>query len=415
MKAYTVPAAAILLLAACASSTASNTTASQPSSARAADTRLADPETPAGNPANYIGDARLYQILARTPLDSSALAALSEYEYQVGTIFMDRVGEVAEDSNASVAARVNALKLIGERMPARQYVAVKAALGARDPRVRASALAAANRMHTAGVKDAAILIRSALYDAAPEIQVKALQFVGVDDIDLLRRVAAVKSTSPEVAGVIREMIQVAEERGSPVQPVDTAKGLIERVSASGNSLRFVPTTQWKQWQAAVGRVTIRTAEGRRVELPGDIEMVRNVVPVFFSADGRYVVYETGRTIRVRDLVTDADRLIGEGVAPRVLPVTGEFIFVREDLKGRAVQRDRTRVRYNVYAMAFNAPADATPKMLGSANGFIQQGIHGNYSPVRWMRIEDRNGLFYLTGDTIEMFALPDAFTSGAGS
>jgi hypothetical protein len=36
-------------------------------------------------------------------------------------------------------------------------------------------------------------------------------------------------------------------------------------------------------------------------------------------------------------------------------------------------------------------------------------VHGAYSTVRWSRAEDRDGLFYLYGENVETFALPDPF------
>jgi hypothetical protein len=42
---------------------------------------------------------------------------------------------------------------------------------------------------------------------------------------------------------------------------------------------------------------------------------------------------------------------------------------------------------------------------------IKQTIHGNYSPARWMRVREIEGVFVLAGDGMEQFTLPDPFTA----
>jgi hypothetical protein len=374
---------------------------------------LPDPEKPAGNPANYVGDPSLYQLLARTPLDAASTAALAEYEFVVGGVYADRLGEVAEDSSASVAARVNALTLIGQLASRRQFEPVRIALHAKDPRVRASALNAAEQMRRGSVTDAMVLIREALDDPAPEIQTKALQFIGDSDIGLLRDIVKSPTRSPVVRSVIKGLIEVAEDRGAPLVPVDSATGVLERTTAAGYIVHYTPSSRWDVWSASAGRVTLRTPQGRTIELPGTLEVVGNVIPLFFSADGKHIVYESDRHIHVRELATGTDRDVGPGIAPRLRPVTDQFIYVVEDTTGRAPMRDRTKVKYQIYSAPFTG--DAPPAVIGAAGGFLEQAKHGNYSPVRWMRVEETDGTFFLVAESLEMFALPSPFTGGSGS
>lgn len=408
----------VMLAAACASnpspSTGPSSSAAVAPAAVPPPRPLPNPETPAGNPANYIGDPELYTLLAHTPLDIAARAALGEYRYKMGGTFADRLGEVAEDSSASVSARVNALALIGELDSKRQFEPIRTALHAKDPRVRASALNAAEQLRRSNATDALVLIREALNDSAPEIQTKALQFLGDTDISLLRDIVKSPSRSPVVVEVVRNLIEVAEDRGAPLVAADTTTGVLERRTAAGYTVRFTPTSRWTMWSASAGRVTLRTPQGKTAEIPGTFEVVGNVVPLFFSADGKYIVYESDRHVHVRDLASGIDRDLGPGVAPRLRPVTDQFIYVVEDTTARAPMRDRTKVKYQIYSAPF-ALTGAAPVLLGAAGGFLEQAKYGNYSPVRWMRVEETDGTFFLVADSLEMFALPSPFTGGSGS
>jgi hypothetical protein len=407
MKLHLLGILSIALTTACASHHPTATTPAR---------SLGDPTLPAGDPAAYFTDPRLYELLAHTPLDSAALSQLNGYEFEVGSVFIDRIGEVAEDSSASVAARVNALGIIAQRRAIRQLVPVAVALHARDPRVRAAALGTADALRNSGFGDATALIRIALNDSAPEIQLKALQFIGDDDVELLRRMTATPGRSPVVVDVVRNLIRVAEERGAPLEDPDS-NGILERTSTTGHSLRFVPTTRWPQWDAAAGHVTVHTAKGVTVEVPGLIEVVQNVVPVFFSMDGRYMVYEADRHIHVHDFLTGTQHDIGAGIAPRVRPITDEFVFLREDTTGRNVVRNRTSVRYDVFTQSFAAAAGEDPPepaKLGVMDARLRFDLHGMYSPVRWMRVHEYGGQFTLAaGDALDSFRLPDPFSSGS--
>ena len=368
-------------------------------------------EAPAGNPANYFADPQLYQILGKATMDAAAKAALATYEDRKGGAFLDLISEVAEDSSASVAARANALNIIAERNAMQYLSVIRTALRASDPRVRAVALNAAVTFH--GKSPAATrVVAMALDDAAPEIQGKALQVLGSSDLELLRRFAARPNLAVSVKSVVTGMIQAAEESGAALVPVDSVSGVLERVSATGNSVRYTPTTKWSEWEASVGAVEIRNADGRLFPVRGTIEVVRNVVPVFFSSDGRYAVYEADRHIHVMDMASGAVRDIGPGIAPRVRPITEEFVYVVEDATARADLRDRMKARYEVRSVPF---AGTGSKPLGGLGAFLVQGTNGNYSPVRWMRVEEKELVYYLRGAGIETFTLPNPFPGGSGS
>ena len=355
------------------------------------------------DPSRYSGDPALYELLGRTPRDSAGLDA---YEINAGSIFMDRVGEVAEDSLAPLASRVEALNLIGARKGFMQLPSVRIALHARDPRVRATALNTADALRNAGATGAPALLREALDDPTVEIQVKALQFVGDGDISLLREFVRGPHSQAAI-NAATDMLRAAEERGAPLV-ADSAGGL-GRMNHTGHSVRFTPTTAWPAWNAAAGRATIRTRDGKTIEL-SDIEAVNGVVPIFFSPDGMHMVYESARTIHVRTLATGVDRVVGPGIAPRLRPFSAEFVYMLEDTAGRASLRERMKLRYEVVLAPFVAGASETGA-IGALGAFAQQDKFGNYAPVRWMRVEERKGLFFLAADGMEAFQLPSPFVN----
>jgi hypothetical protein len=394
-------AAAPLLLSACAG---------RPSSAVKT---LPSAEAPAGDPAAYFGDPELYRLLGHVTMDSAANAALAAYEYRVGTTFLDRVGTVAEDSSASVAARSNALQLLANRVALRQFATVRAALHAKDPRVRAVALNTAYALRGERASAPRLWLQDALNDPVPEIQAKALQLLGYSDVDLLRKVVASPDHSQAVRDIALGLIRTAEERGYPLLPADS-NGVLQRTSASGHTVRFEPSESWPEWGAAVGRVLLVAPDGGTTEVAPAVEVVANVIPLFFSPDGRFAVYEAGRHIRVRDLQTGAERDVGPGIAPRVRPITADFLFVREDTAARVVARDTIKATYAVMTAPFDAVAGspaAQAKSLGQVGAFLSHSLHGNYSPARWMRVEESGGAFFLTGEGMELFPLPDPFAA----
>ncbi|HEX6694211.1 MAG TPA: HEAT repeat domain-containing protein [Longimicrobiales bacterium] len=345
--------------------------------------------------------AELQKLLAE---ETVADGNINAYEFKVGSRFVDQVGEVVEDREAPFAARVHALELIAVREMARLYGPVRSALHDTDPRIRATALATAHTLREAGYRSYTALMREALDDAAPEIQAKALQFVGDEDLAALRRIAA-SDRPATVLSVANGILRALEERGAPLAP--DAAGILARTTETGHTLRFVPTHSWEQWGAAVGRVTVRTADNRTIEIPSDIEVVANVVPVFFSADGSHMVYEAGRHIHVMNLATGATRDAGAGIAPRIRPFADGFLFLRADPTGAVSDRGTSRLSYNVLSAPFTGGAAA--ETIGSVAVTMKQSERGNYSPARWMAVTETDGTFFLSVDDAVLMRLASPF------
>ncbi|CAN5807467.1 hypothetical protein BH23GEM9_BH23GEM9_25240 [soil metagenome] len=362
-------------------------------------------QQPGSDRSQWYGDPRLYEMLNAYPIEQSQRDSVAEYATEHLGQTDERLAEAAEDLHAPVPVRLNALLLLSERGTATQLPVFRAALDADDPRIRAMAASSMRRFMDSHPHDAEQLARMALEDAAPEVQAQALHVLGDRDAALLRAYLP-RAADPELRTIATDLVQVAESRGVALTG-DEATGMLRRETPHGFTVAFNPRQHWPQWDAAVGDVVISRGTATAATLT-DIEAVAGVVPVFFSPEGTYMVYERARTIVVRSLNDGTERVIGPGIAPRVLPFTDDFVFAREEEDGRTEARHQTNIRYEVMRASFGGTA--APHGIGEMSVVTTFDRHGNYSPLRWMRVEDRSGNFYLTAaGTSAIFSLPDPF------
>ena len=364
---------------------------------------------PASDPATWSGDARLYQILLPYPMTDVQRDSLRAYIAEHPISATELIAEAALDTAAPSSVRVNALFLLAERRADTHMHVFRAALDAEDVRVRASAVAAMRELVETHPREAHRIARAALSDSATEVQAQALQVLGDTDIDLLREYVE-RATHPELRLVAEGLVQLAEQRGAPLR-TDTTTGRLWRVTPSGWRIEFIPDRSWPEWNAAVGMVELSRPDAES-HLLHSVEAVAGVVPVFLSPDGRQAVYERNRLIVVRSLEDGAERIVGRGIAPRVRPFTTSFVYLRE-IPGSAVEeREKTKLSYEVYTMPFDAPARVRPTVIDTVTATVSFGVNGSYSPVRWMKVEERGGTFYLTAPGMDIVTLPDPFDQG---
>ncbi|HLU25480.1 MAG TPA: hypothetical protein VKZ58_07215 [Longimicrobiales bacterium] len=328
------------------------------------------------------------------------------------------LGYVVRDTTVPPIARANALLFLGERRAVDQISAFWFGLSAEEPMVRASAAVGLDGVLDAAERTAIGFLQLALEDPDRDVQARALETLADADVGLLRQYLA-RRPPADLEAIARNLVMVAEERGAPLEPVGdgsngTAEPTLARQSAHGPRLEFRPTRAWPQWEAAVGELLVTPPGGAPVLLARDVEVVRRVVPAFFSPDGRYVVYEVGREIRVRDLATGADRLVDSGIAPRVLPFTMDFVFLRKvrEVQGEGGKVDEgppTTIQYDVVRGSFEGDR---LEVLGGLLAEVRTSVAGSYSPVRWMRVRERRDAFYLEGPGVTAFMLPDPFGRG---
>jgi hypothetical protein len=277
------------------------------------------------------------------------------------------------------------------------------ALRASDERVRIAAVGGMREFMTVRPDPAIEVLAIALKDPSTRVQTTALQILGDRDVELLREFYA-RSQNKEMRTITLDLIRVAEERGAPLVP--GANGVLERATTAGAKLSFKPTTRWPEWDAAVGELTVTPAGGKPMLVASGVEVVGNVVPAFFTNEGKTLVYEKNRAIYARDLAGGEERKLADGIAPRVLPFTADVLYFSEVRNRRSETPNSFGLKYDVMRIP---AAGGTAVSVGQVGANALNALKGNYSTVRWSRIEEQEGTFFLVGEMIDSFKLPSPF------
>jgi hypothetical protein len=154
---------------------------------------------------------------------------------------------------------------------------------------------------------------------------------------------------------------------------------------------------------AVGDLRVELPNAPDVPLAASAEVVGGVVPAFFSADRSHVVFEVDREIRVIDLGSRQVRSMGPGIAPRVVPFSQQFVFLREIPEARRESDQGTEIEYEVFRATFT---NGQPEMIGTTAALARMQVYSNYSAVRWMVVGETRDGFALRGYGMADFALP---------
>jgi hypothetical protein len=357
---------------------------------------------PGQDPAlTWNGDSVVAPLL-RVPVLGRAQMTAADSIASVHRDFDARLAAVAADTTAPPLIRANAILLYSDRgLPTIEvYLDV---LDAGDDRVRAAGLVALKpflKRWSSGIG----LVRKALHDSSSLVQARALEILGDGYVDDLRAYVT-RTRDGALRTVALDLIGTAEERGAPLVPDST--GALQRTAPAGPRLIYKPRQRWDDsWGVALGKLQVAVPGKPLQTISDSVEVVRNVVPAFFSADGRYLVYEANRLVRVRDLATGADRIVDRGSAPRLVPFSSTFIYVKQ-VRARADQpQPANTLRYDV----MQAPlSEGSGKAIGQLHARARHEVNGYASAVRWMRVREADGKFQLTGDLQEPFALPDPF------
>ena len=129
----------------------------------------------------------------------------------------------------------------------------------------------------------------------------------------------------------------------------------------------------------------------------------NVVPAFFSPDRSAVVAEAEGEIRVYQIADRSIRAVAEGMAPRLVPFSDQFVFVRERSTIHDPLTSVRRILYDVYRSSFEDPE---VEWIGDLRAVSQDDINDGVSPVRWMVVTEAGEGFVLRGENVETFPLP---------
>jgi hypothetical protein len=118
------------------------------------------------------------------------------------------------------------------------------------------------------------------------------------------------------------------------------------------------------------------------------------------------VYEVKREIHARDLITGADRKLADGIAPRMLPFSNDVIYFTEVRAKRSETANSFGLKYDVMRLPITG---GTATTVGQLNARALNDMKGNYSNLRWSRVQEQEGSFVLIGEMLDPFTLPSPF------
>jgi hypothetical protein len=364
------------------------------------------PPEPLPDSVVWNGDPEIAPLLRRSAFGQREREAAERVSVFLGPeTFDNRLAAIVEDTSAPPVVRINAIGLLAHRTAVNELWALNAAQQSPHERVRMAVVTAMRDFLPAAPTSAIMILDRALRDPNPRVQAHALEVLSDRDVDVLRAYHQ-RARNAELRGVALDLIRLGEQRGEPLVPKDTL-GTLERTNAEGVTITFRPTIRWRHWDAALGDLYVRQANVRQPTLVArGVEVVNNVIPAFVAPDSAVLVYEVNREIHVRSLRDGTDRKLDDGIAPRMLPFSNDVIYLKPLRDAGLSTPTDQPFRYQVVrsSLAGNQPA-----VVGEIRATARNAVAGNYSPVRWMRVREINGKFYLTGDDIREFELPSPF------
>jgi hypothetical protein len=353
---------------------------------------------PPSEPGQFSNEVRrLLQADRPTREYYEALARLEAMGPEVDAVLVT----LARDARARPVARANALILLAERgSPAALEVLAQALLSEEVEMLRSAAVLGLQRLAPAS-DTAASLIRSAVADPARNVRLNALQALDIREVETIR---ALLETEPdrEVRTVAVQLVSLAENRGARLAP-DRRGALRTAGMEDDPAIVFRATRVDEAGDVAVGDLRVEVPDGPDILLGPAVEVVAGVVPAFFSPDRSQVVYEVDRAVRIVDLASRQSRVVGAGIAPRVVPFSRQFVFLRERPELRGEAGDGTRLLYEVLRAEFGG---GEPVVIGTTEAIASMERHLNYSPARWMVVAETREGFALRAAGMPDFLLP---------
>lgn len=368
--------------------------------------QAAPPPPPLPDSVVWNDDVELAPLLRRSNFGQRELEASERVELFVGPLtFLDRLAAVVDDTTAPNVVRINAMKLLTQRSAVNQLIVFNAALDASDERIRMEAVSSMDEFLGSAPKTATSILAKALRDPNPRIQARALELLSDRDEKVLREYLGYTRNN-ELRGVANDLLATAQSRGAPLVPADTL-GTLVRTAEHGAVITFRPTRRWPHWDASAGDLFVRMPnEKQATRVASNVEVVGNVIPAFIAHDSLTMVYESNREIRAHSLRDHGDRKLANGIAPRFLPFTSDVIFLREMPRQGLATPQETPHTYQVIRIPITGGAET---VLAELKANSRNDVKGNYSPVRWMRVREQEGRFFLAGEHIADFPLPSPF------
>lgn len=353
-------------------------------------------------PARFSMEVR--QILNHRESSPDFYRARSRLE-QMGPEVDGVLVELVRDPQARTLARGNALLLLADRnSPAAIPVLRRVLLSEPDEDLRATGILALQRLARQS-DEAQNLMRAAVSDPSRAVRLNALQGLDVRDMSTLRALVATEPDA-EVRHVAVQLISIFESRGAPLAP-DRRGALRTAGDGMDPQIVFRPVRADSVSDLAVGDLRIELPNAQDIPLAPLAEVVGGVVPAFFASDRSRAVYEVDREIRTIDLANRSVVSFGAGIAPRVIPFSKDFIFLRPIADAGKELSEGTELRYSVYRAGFE---DTQAVLIGELTATARPDRHANYSPARWMAVGESPTGFVLRGDGITTFPLTPPIT-----
>ncbi len=330
----------------------------------------------------------------------------SAAEYRRARVELEEMGPeidtvlvaLAYDPTARAVVRANALMLLADR---RSHAALSTLrwtlLTSREEIMRAAAVMGLHRL-APDSPEADNAVRGALSDPSRLVRLNALQGMDVQDATMIRELVR-RERDPQVHFVARQLLALFEARGAPL--ANDPGGLYRTTLFQGESgLVYRPNAGPPQARIVSGRLDLDSGNGRLLPLADDVEMVRDVLPAFFSLDRSAVVLESARSILIRDLETRETIFVGPGVAPRPIPFTNAIVFLRQSPEGPRTTADGTELRYDVLRVEFTGE---NLRRIGELRVLARPDRFGYASPVRWMTVGETGDGWVLRVDGEPIF------------
>ncbi len=356
----------------------------------------APPPQPA-EPLHFSHEVRRLLSADRSSMEYyDARARLEEMGPEVDAVLVT----LARDPRSRPVPRSNALILLAERRsPVAIDVLGQVLLSEEVEMLRSAAVLGLQRLAPQS-DSAASLIRSAVGDPARTVRLNALQALDIRDVETIRELLETE-TDAEVRTIAVQLVSLAESRGAPLAP--DRRGALRTVGMETDPQIVFRGATVDVRGIAVGDLRVELPNAPDVPLAAAAEVVGGVVPAFFSQDRSRVVYEADREIHVVDLGARETRRLGAGIAPRVIPFSRQFVFLREIVELRQDHEEGTELHYEVYRAGFEG---GEPVLIGTTTALARMRAFANYSPVRWMVVGETRDGFALRGFGVREFGLP---------
>lgn len=333
----------------------------------------------------------------------------SPVEYRRARVELEALGpeidnillELAYDPLARPVERANAVILIADRrVPGSLETLRWVLLTAEDELIRSAAVIGLHRL-SGEFPEAENAIRSAVADPSPTVRINALQALDVMDVQTIRSMLR-RETNAHVHMIAQQLLAMAEARGAPLEMehggvyFSTSRGAEPR-------LMYRPWNFDESFEVAHGSLHAILSDGTVLPLANEVEMVRGVLPAFFNVDRSAVVLESGRVVHVRDLERREAIYYGRGLAPRPVPLSETFLYLRDIPDERRELPGGFEVTYEVMLAGFGG---GSPVRLGSFRVIAEAHPSGYLSPVRWMTIGESPEGWALLVDGEPVFRFP---------